>query len=104
MNHSQISGKQLALLISGENNPGHTEASIFTGIARWDGTHLYLEREDENKSFQLPDDIMEQIYPVPPELRDFFIGSEYYLQITNAQMQEHIVPSNNFTSGPQWRD
>ena len=74
---------------------------IFTGIARWVDGHLFLDRED-NKFFQLPDNALERIKPVPPSVADILQEAEFYVPIYIAPIPNDENPKDYIQTGLKW--
>lgn len=81
INFEELNGKKLALISWGKN-----DASVFSGFAKWDNGHLYLELDTKGKlkSFQLRDDLLAQIKPVPAEIKDIVLGAEFYADMSTV--------------------
>ena len=90
INFKELNGKRLALISWGKDEKKKAEVSVFTGIAKWDSGHLYFELDTKGKlkSFQLRDDLLEQIKPVPAEIKDIVLEAEFYVNMSNVPMPD----------------
>ena len=79
MNVADLTGKKLALVAFSEDKEGETEAAVFTGIARWTNGHMYMDRGEGQKPFQVPDDILDRIEPVPANISDIVMGADFFV-------------------------
>ncbi len=101
MNFETLTGKKLAILAVGDDN-GETEAAVFTGIARWAEGHLFLDRDESQKSFQIPDDTLERIKPVPIEVADIFLGAEFFIPMSIGPLPDNSNPDDFTQTGLKW--
>jgi len=101
MNLDYLTGKIFAIWAVSENKNGKKEQAVFTGIARWVDGHLFLDRED-NKFFQLPDNALERIKPVPPSVADILQEAEFYVPIYIAPIPNDENPKDYIQTGLKW--
>jgi hypothetical protein len=102
MNFEYLTGKKLAILAVGDDDNGETEAAVFTGVARWANGHLFLERDSNQKSFQIPDDTLERIKPVAVKVADIFQGAEFYVPMSIGLLPDNVNPHDYLESGLKW--
>jgi len=95
-NIGKINGKKLALLLMSKKENGEDDWSVFTGIARWDGKSLLLDRGGEKNTFRVPEDTLNRIKAVDKDNRETFCDAEYFIPLTvstlpdNANLNEYI--------------
>jgi hypothetical protein len=99
---NELTGKKLALVVLGDDEKGETEGAVFTGLAQWVNGHLYLERGRNQKPFQLPDDTLERIKPVPADIKDIVLEAEYYLTMSIGPLPEDANPNDYIETGLKW--
>jgi hypothetical protein len=87
MQYERLSGRRLAVIGVALDENGQPEGSIYAGVAEWDQGHLFLYQDDE-EPFQIPDDALERIRPVPSEIVDTVLGAEFYLTLAIAPVPE----------------
>jgi hypothetical protein len=102
MNFEELTGKKLAILAWGEDEQGEDEAAVFTGIARWADGHLYLDHEGTPPYFQIPDDVLYRVKPVPDDLKDIFLDAEYYISLLIGPLPDDADPSEYIHTGLKW--
>lgn len=96
VNPADVHGRRLAMIACGETPDGRDDVRVFAGIANWDGTHLTVLRQPEPSSFQVPDDWLDRLKPVAPELRATLLDAEYCFSVTigpipeDANMAEYL--------------
>ena len=92
INFEELNGKKLALISWGKN-----DANVFSGFAKWANGHLYLELDTKGKlkSFQLRDDLLAQIKPVPEEIREIVLEADFYADMSAVPSPDEIKASEN---------
>ena len=102
MNFAELTGKKLAIVIMGEDENGKKEGAVFTGLARWANGHMYLDRGRNQKSFQIPDETIERIKPVTPEIADIVLNADYYMKMSIAPLPSEANPKEYIQTGLKW--
>jgi hypothetical protein len=102
MKYEELTGKKLALIAWGEDENGKDDVVVFTGIARWENRHIYLDRKGKRKSFQVPDDVLERIKPVPAKIADIVLGAEFFLSMTIGSIPKDANPKDYIKTGLKW--
>jgi hypothetical protein len=101
MNLDYLTGKKFAIWAVSEKKTSETDSAVFSGIARWADGHLFLDRDD-NVSFQLPDDTLERIKPVPAEVADILLEAEFYVSLYIAPLPDDANPKEYLNTGLKW--
>lgn len=81
VNPADTHGKRLAMAVWGKKPNGSDDVAIVTGIASWDGTRLTMLR-DSGGRFQIEHQWLARLKAVEPELRETFLGAEFYFSLT----------------------
>jgi hypothetical protein len=102
MKFEELTGKKLAILAVGNDDKEETEAAVFTGIARWSNGHLFLDRDCNQKPFQIPDDTLERIKSVPEKVSDIFLGAEFYIPMSIGPLPKDANPEDYTQTGLKW--
>ena len=102
MNLDYLTGRKLAILAVGDDEKGETDAAVFTGLARWANGHLYLDREDNQKPFEIPDDTLDRIKPVPPTVTDIFLDAEFYIPMSIGPLPDDEDTKRYLQTGLKW--
>ncbi len=97
---AELNGKKLALISWGKN-----DADVFSGFAKWDNGHLYLELDTKGKlkSFQLRDDLLEQIKPVPAEITEIVLGADFYVDMSTVPTPDEAKQREGKKTGKNGR-
>jgi hypothetical protein len=102
MDVSELIGKKIALVAIGLDKDGKKEGAVWTGLGKWEHGHLYLDRDDDTKTFQFPDDVIQRIKPVPTDLAEIVQDSDYYVKLSIGPLPED-ADSNDFKqTGLKW--
>ena len=76
MNLAELNGKPFTLWLTDEAG----ESAIFSGVARWDGSKLVLDRSPKPQ-FEIRSEWHERIQPVAnEEARKILLGADYFLR------------------------
>jgi uncharacterized protein YdhG (YjbR/CyaY superfamily) len=100
-NFDALTGNKLAIIVVGEDDNGETEAVVFTGIARWEEGHLFLDRENE-ETFQLPDDTVERIKRTPTKISKIVHGAEFLVTMSIGPIPKGENPNDYVKTGLKW--
>lgn len=101
MNFDELTCRKIALVAWGEDENGKDDVAVFTGIARWENGHLYLDRKGK-KPFQFPDDTLERIKPVPAEISDILLEADFYISMTIGSLPKDANPEDYIKTGLKW--
>ena len=98
MDVTELEGKPFTLWLTDE----HDESAIFSGIARWDGSTLLLDRSPK-PPFEIRPEWHERIQPVTGEkARDILLGAAYFLRLHIGTLPDG-TPSNEYVqTGLKW--
>jgi hypothetical protein len=98
-----LTGKKLAIIAWGEDEKGEDEAAVFAGLARWAEGHLYLDHGGNPESFQIPDDLLDQVKPVSDDIKDILLDAEYYISMSIGPLPDDD-PDEYEQTGLKWPD
>lgn len=98
---ANTNGKKLALVLWGENKAGEDDVAVFTGILHWDGSHLFLNREN-NEPIKILDEWMERIKIVTEDIKDIVLGSEYIISLSVGNLPDCKGNSEYERIGLKW--
>jgi len=98
MNLAELDGKPFTLWLTDD----HEEAAVFSGIARWDGSKLVLDRSPKPQ-FEIRPEWHERIQPVVNEkAREVLLGAAYYLHLYVGSLPEGSGPTEYEQTGLKW--
>ena len=82
MDPAQLNGKSLAVVLIDESGEGTT----FYGTARWNGSHLIIDRGSETP-FEVREEWHSRIQPVnSPVVKAVFSGAEFWLRLQKSAL------------------
>lgn len=94
---NEFNGKKLALLLCSPDG----ESAVFKGKVSVENRKLYFTRGAKVK-FLIPTDVCENIKKVDPELKDIFLGAEYYCKINVENIPSDETIENHLDTGLKW--
>ena len=86
-----LDGKKLSLILAQPKCVSVFDCAVLTGIARWRGGHLFLDRGRHFLDLQVPDEVVSRIQRIAPELRGILYGAEYMVSISPSAPPVHDV-------------
>lgn len=92
-------GQRLSLLLTGTDDAGEPEWAIFPGIVVSQPDGLYLDRAERGPRFELREEWLPRIKPVPPELADVLEGASYYLRLSVGRAEDEPDHQNFLPTG-----
>ncbi len=88
INPKTVHGKKLALIGWAKDEKGEDDVSVFSGIAKWNGTQLTLDRGDDNLEFNVPDDWLGRLKIVEDELKETLMNADYAISFSVGNLPE----------------
>lgn len=85
---AEIHGKRIAMIAWGEKGAGGDDVAVFTGIADWDGRRLIMRREPDSSSFAIPDEWLDRLKAVEPDLKETLLGAEFHFSVTVGNLPD----------------
>lgn len=86
MNLAELNGKPFTLWLTDEAN----ESAVFSGVARWDGSKLFLDRSPK-PPFEIRSEWEERIQPVTTdEVRRILLGLITFFGFTLGRYQTNL--------------
>ena len=86
----------------GRKADGTDDVAIFTGTVDWDGRRLAMLRSDGEPPFEVPDDWLDRLKSVDPDLRPDLLGAEYYFSVTIGPLPAGADVSQYLETGLRW--
>jgi hypothetical protein len=100
IDRSQLIGKQLALLLLGEDANGREDWAVFAGtIGERDGRLLLQRRVGV---VELRDEWLRLIRATDDETRATLSGADYVVQLTVGSLPGEVSPADLATTGLTW--
>ena len=91
VNPPDTHGKCIAMAVWGKKPDGADDVMIVTGIADWDGRRLTM-LPVSGAPFRVEHQWLARLKPVEPELRETFMGAEYYFSVTASSPLAELRP------------
>lgn len=99
---TKIDGKKLALIAWGTDEKGKDDVALFTGIAKWDGNQLTLDRRDGEPGISIPNNWLDRLKLVEQSLKETLLDSEYSISISVGHLPEDGESSDFKLLGLKW--
>jgi len=98
MNPAELDGKPFTLWLTDEGK----ESAVFSGIARWNGSKLVLDRSPK-PPFEIRSEWHERIQPVATEeTRKILLGADHFLRLWVGSLLNGVVPTDYEQTGLRW--
>jgi len=96
INPKTVHGKKLALIGWAKDDEGEDDVSVFSGIARWNGTQLILDRGNDNLDFNIPNEWLQRLKSVEDEFKETLMNADYSISFSvdnlpNDKASEYIL-------------
>ena len=96
----QLNGKRLTVWLTDDVG----ESAIFSGVVRWDGSMLALDRE-ANTAFEIQPEWYERIRQVADEeSRKILLNADYYLRLCVGNLPAAADTTEYQPTGLKWPD
>lgn len=88
MKFEQFINKSLVLILWGLKADGSSDVKMFPGTLAHRADNYYLDLGERDKSHKLPEDWLDNIAEVPPELKPLMRNCDYQLSLTAGDVLE----------------
>jgi hypothetical protein len=93
-----LEGKPFTLWLTNDRD----ESAVFSGVARWDGSKLVLDRSPK-PPFEIRSEWHERIRPVENgEERTILLGADYFLRLYVGSLPDGSAPMEYELTGLRW--
>lgn len=82
MKFEHFINKSLVLILWGLSADGQSNVKMFPGILVYRAEHYYLDLGEQDKRHRIPEDWLDNIAAVPPELKPLMKNCDYQLSLT----------------------
>ena len=101
--HSKLSGKKITLIISDAEKIGDNEdCRIFTGIVTIEDKKLFFSKKKANIHFEILEEWIERIKPVPADVRDILNNADICLSLLIGNLTEGTNTDHYIKTGLKW--
>jgi len=88
-----IHDKKCAVIFVEDDGTEDGAWTVLTGVAKWRDGHLFVHRGMDVPEFPIPDDTLDRVKPVQPEVRDVLEEADYCTMLSVGPMPEDANPS-----------
>ena len=85
-----------------DNGTEDGEWIVLTGIANWKNGHLSVYRGEDTPEFPVPDNTLDRIKTVAPEVREILEEAEYSVTLSVGPIPDDLDPSTLNHTGFTW--
>ncbi len=98
MNIAELDGKPFTLWLTDKDD----ESAVYSGIARWNGSTLLLERAP-NPDFEIRSEWHERVQAVTnQEVRQILLGADYFLRLYLGELPPGTSREAYELTGLKW--
>ena len=102
MDLREVDGRRLALLLFHEDEQGEEHWAVAAGAARWDGSALVLDLGPGRAPFEVPEDALPRVRPVPEAARDTLEGADFFVTLSVGTLEPDSDPADHVKTGLRW--
>jgi hypothetical protein len=99
---SHIQNRKFAIIMVEDDGSKDGGWVVMTGIAKWQNGHLSLYRGEDIPEFPIPDDTLDRIKLVAPEVKEILEEAEYSIMLSVGPIPDNIDPSTLNHTGFTW--
>ena len=88
-----IHHKKFAVIFVEDDGTEDGKWTVLTGIAKWRAGHLFVHRGMDVPEFPIPDDTLDRVKPVLPEVREMLDEADYCTMLFVGPLPEGTDPS-----------
>jgi hypothetical protein len=101
---AHLHDKKLAVILVGDDGTEDGEWIVLAGVAKWRGGQLFMHRGMNAPEFLIPEETVERIKPVAPDVRDVLEDADYSVVLTVGPIPEDVDPATLIQTGFRWPD
>ncbi|HEY3857559.1 MAG TPA: hypothetical protein VGO67_24520 [Verrucomicrobiae bacterium] len=101
---ANIHDKKFAVVFVENNDTPDENWTVLVGVAKWCAGHLSIYRGDDIPEFPIPDDTLDRVKPVLPELREILEEAVFYTMLLAGPLPPDIDPSEITHTGLNLRN
>lgn len=90
---AEVHDKRFAVILVEDDGTEDGVWTVLTGVAKWRDGHLFVHRGMDVPEFPVPDDTLDRVKPVLPEVRDILEGADYSTMLLVGPMPDDADPS-----------
>jgi hypothetical protein len=93
LDFTHIHDKKFAVIFIEDDGTEDGKWTILVGVAKWRDGHLSIYRGLDAPEFPIPDDTLDRVKPVLPEVRETLEQADYCTMLTVGPLAEDADPS-----------
>jgi hypothetical protein len=90
---AHIHDKKFAVIFVEDDGTEEGACTVLTGVAKWREGHLFVHRGMDVPEFPIPDDTLDRVKQVQPEIRDVLEEADYWTMLLVGPIPEDADPS-----------
>jgi hypothetical protein len=100
MSPTDLDGKRIALVMTDELS----DSVVFTGIAKWDGSSLFMLRNPPDPPVEIREEWYSRMTLTPDGSQEVVLGAEYFVRLTVGILPAGSDQSQFLKTGLKWPD
>jgi hypothetical protein len=96
---THIQDKKFAVILVEDDGTEDGKWTVVTGVARWRDGHLFVHRGMDVPEFPIPDETLDRVKPVLPEVREILEDAEFCVTLSVGPLPEGADPSQYIPTG-----
>jgi hypothetical protein len=101
MNFEELVSKDICLIVTNPLNENSTR--VYLGILQFDDSEYFFLNAEKGWRVSLNKDLLDRIWPVPEDLKETLLNSEYAFSMNIGDMPSTDFDDFNYT-GITWRE
>lgn len=90
---SLIHDKKFAVVLVEDDETEDGKWTVLVGVAKWRDGHLFVHHGMDIPEFPIPDDTLDRVKPVLPEVRETLEQADYFTMLTFGPLPEDADPN-----------
>lgn len=90
---AHIHSKKFAMILVEHDGTEDGDWTILTGVAKWRDGHLFVHRGMDIPEFPIPDETLDRVKSVSPEIRSILEDADFYTMLSVGPMPEDAEES-----------
>ena len=96
---THVHDKKFAVILVEDDGTKDGKWTVVTGVAKWRDGHLFVHRAMDVSEFPIPDETLDRVKPVLPQVREILEDAEFCLTLTVGPLPEGADPSQFIHTG-----
>ena len=96
---THIHDKKFAMILFQDDGTEDGQWTVVAGVAKWRDGHLFVHRGMDIPEFPVPDDTLDRVKPVLPEVREILEDAEFSIMLTVGPLPEGADPRQYIHTG-----